>query len=169
MQILLHQCCAPCSIYPLDRLLSEYGLSGLHGYFYNPNIHPYTEFRRRLDTLIEYNNRLKINYTVEDAYGLREFIKMEAKTTNRCRDCYRMRLEKTAEYAVEKGFDTFTTTLLYSRRQQHELICVVGNETAQKYGLNFYYEDYRIGWQTGIDTSKQLGMYRQKHCGCIFS
>ena len=176
MRILLHQCCAPCSVYPLDSLLSEYGAGAVRGYFYNPNIHPYTEYRKRLDNIIEYNERLKIDYVVEDIYGLREFIRMKAETDGqpqsqygRCKGCYRMRLEKTAEYATKEGFDTFTTTLLYSRRQKHALIRTICEETAQKHGLNFLYEDYRKGWQTGIDISKQLGIYRQQYCGCIFS
>jgi len=169
MRLLLHQCCAPCSIYPLHRLLSEYGVDGVRGFFYNPNIHPYTEYRKRLNTLIEYNNYLKIEYVIENTYGLREFIRMEAKTADRCGSCYLMRLEKTAEYAVKEGFEAFSTTLLYSRRQKHDQIRYICEKTAQKYGVGFWYEDYRIGWQTGIDMSKQLDMYRQLYCGCIFS
>ena len=168
MRILLHQCCAPCSIYPLDRLLSDCGSDRVRGYFYNPNIHPYAEYRKRLDALIEYNAGIKVECVIEDRYGINEFLKMENRS-DRCGACYRIRMEKTAEYAVKTGFDAFTTTLLYSRRQKHELICSICEETAQKFNLDFWYEDYRAGWRTGINVSKQLGIYRQQYCGCIFS
>jgi predicted adenine nucleotide alpha hydrolase (AANH) superfamily ATPase len=141
----------------------------VRGYFYNPNIHPYSEYKKRLDAVIEYNNRLKIDYVIENSYGLREFIRMEAETDNRCKECYCIRLEKTVKYAATEGFEAFTTTLLYSRRQKHDLIRAACEETAQKYKLRFLYEDYRTGWQTGIDISKKLSMYRQQYCGCIFS
>jgi predicted adenine nucleotide alpha hydrolase (AANH) superfamily ATPase len=169
MRILLHQCCGPCSIYPVSQLI-EQGHS-VHGYWYNPNIHPYTEYKKRLETLQEFNQRLAIEYTIDDTYGLRQFIKMaEAREEiDRCKGCYYMRLSKVAEFAKAQDFSHFSSTLLYSRWQNHELIRSIAEEMAAKHGVQFWYEDYRTGWQAGIAESKAQGMYRQNYCGCIYS
>jgi predicted adenine nucleotide alpha hydrolase (AANH) superfamily ATPase len=167
MRLLLHQCCAPCSIYPLGRLLSERAF--VHGYIYNPNIHPFTEYKKRTDAIIKYNKRVNIEYTLIDEYGLRPFIAMAATQDIRCNGCYDMRIEALAKYAADNDFTHISTTLLYSRRQKHDIIKAKSEELAEKYGVKFWYEDYRKGWQIGIDTSKQLGIYRQLYCGCIFS
>ena len=87
----------------------------------------------------------------------------------RCNMCYRVRLDKTAWYAKEKGFDAFTTTLLVSPYQKHELICEIGQQAAQKYGIDFYYSDFRPGFRQGQQGAKEMGLYRQKYCGCIVS
>jgi predicted adenine nucleotide alpha hydrolase (AANH) superfamily ATPase len=175
VKVLLHQCCGPCSIYPAIRLREDG--HELHGYFYNPNIHPYTEYKKRLETLQTYNTQHNIPYTIVDFYGLRPFIAMveamrqpaSSIIANRCEGCYRMRLFKVAEFAKANGFDGFTTSLLYSRRQKHDLIRSIAAEAAQQQQIDFIYEDYRKGWQVGIDLSKQEAMYRQNYCGCIYS
>ena len=79
------------------------------------------------------------------------------------------RLKLAAEYAAENGFDAFTSSLLYSRYQNHELIRKTGEELGQHYGIDFLYDDYRVGWQEGIRVSKEMGLYRQQYCGCIYS
>lgn len=168
MKLLLHQCCGPCSVYPLQILLADGGID-VHGYFYNPNIHPYTEFKKRLDTLIAFNELKNIPYTAVDSYSLRPFLQMEHTEQNRCTGCYRMRLMNVAEFARTNSFSAFTSTLLYSKWQNHDNIKSIAREAATEYGVDFYYEDYRRGWQVGINLSKELGMYRQQYCGCIFS
>jgi predicted adenine nucleotide alpha hydrolase (AANH) superfamily ATPase len=168
--ILLHQCCAPCSAYPLERLKQKG--EKVFGYFFNPNIHPYTEFKRRLECVQTHNNRVNIPYYIDEGYGLRGFLKavsVEQQENLRCLVCYKLRLDAAAEFAKENGFSAMTTTLLYSRRQNHEAVASIGVASAKSFGVDFYYEDFRTGWQAGIALSKELGMYRQSYCGCIFS
>jgi len=168
VNILLHSCCGPCTIYPLSILKSKN--HDVTAYFNNPNIHPYKEFRRRLNTLKEYAKSEDFRLISEDQYGLTEFLqKVVFKEKSRCPVCYEMRLEKTAQYAAENEFDGFTTTLLYSRYQNHELIIDKCEKLAQTYSLQFIYEDFRVGWQQGIDLSIEKDMYRQPYCGCIYS
>ncbi|PHR29901.1 MAG: hypothetical protein COA36_03345 [Desulfotalea sp.] len=168
MNILLHTCCGPCTIYPLSVLRAENHL--VTAYFNNPNIHPYKEFKRRLTTLKEYAQADKFPLVAEEGYGLTEFLQQVVfKEKSRCPICYEMRLQKTAEYAAKNGFDAFTTTLLYSRYQNHSVIINICNKLAELYSLSFYYQDFRIGWQQGIDLSIEKDMYRQPYCGCIYS
>lgn len=141
----------------------------VHGYFYNPNIHPYTELKLRRDAVEAYNTSLGITYTIDQSYGLRPFLDMQRSSGDRCVGCYRMRFDVVARFASENGFRVFTSTLLYSRYQRHEQIMAEAEAAALRHGVDFYYEDYRKGWQVGIDISKSLGIYRQKYCGCIFS
>jgi predicted adenine nucleotide alpha hydrolase (AANH) superfamily ATPase len=167
-KILLHICCAPCTIYPLS-ILREEG-HDVCGYFYNPNIHPFSEYKRRLDTLDAYAAQEKLRVIREDAYPLEEFLRQVAfREEDRCRHCYRLRLTRTAEAAKEGHFDAFTTTLLYSRFQKHELIRSIGDAVAEMQGIPFLYRDFREGWSEGVRISKTLGMYRQRYCGCIYS
>ena len=168
MKILLHICCANCAITPVEVLRAEG--HQLTGYFFNPNIHPYQEFRRRRDTARQYAAGADLDMIWEDDYLLEEFLaQVASQPAHRCAYCYTSRLEKTAALAVEKGFDAFTTSLLYSRRQQHELIRLQGEAAAARHGIAFFYRDFRLGWQRGIDQSKALGLYRQNYCGCIYS
>lgn len=168
MRVLLHICCAPCSVYTVRALRAEGAL--LAGYFYNPNIHPYTEFSKRLETLKEYAKVVLLPLDVDAAYDLEPFLSGTlALGRDRCLFCYRMRLEKTFQKAAQDNFDGVSTTLLYSRHQRHDDIRAIGGELAQVYGVPFVYRDLRRGWQEGIEGSKKLNMYRQQYCGCIFS
>jgi predicted adenine nucleotide alpha hydrolase (AANH) superfamily ATPase len=140
------------------------------GFFFNHNIHPYLEYRRRLDTVVEYARQESVDTIVVDEYRLEEFLAAVAgKPDEKCIYCYGSRLEKTAEAAAERGFDCFTSSLLYSRYQKHDVIRSLGEQAGKKYGVSFYYDDYRRGWQEGIRLSKEAGMYRQQYCGCIYS
>ena len=168
MNILLHACCGPCTIYPLSVLRTQN--HDVTAYFNNPNIHPFKEFKRRLNTLKDYAVAENLPLVTEEEYGLTEFLqKVVFKEQARCPICYQMRLEKTAEYAAEHGYDAFTTTLLYSRYQNHEQLKKSCVTLAQHYSLKFVYEDFRLGWQQGIDLSIEKEMYRQPYCGCIYS
>jgi len=168
MNILLHVCCGPCALYPL-RVLREQGHQ-VEGYFYNPNIHPFREFRRRIVALGEMADKENFQVRIESDYGLREYLrKVVFNETSRCSLCYDLRIEQSAAKASALGADAFTTTLLYSRYQNHSLIREKGEALARQYGVEFYYEDFRKGWQEGIDRSKEMGLYRQPYCGCIYS
>lgn len=168
MNILLHMCCAPCAIYPLARLAAE-GFSTT-GLFYNPNIHPYQEYGKRLDTVREHAVRTGLPLIVLDRYDLEAFLNRTlGRGGDRCEQCYRMRLDVAAAEAGKRGIGLFTSSLLYSRYQKHDLITGVGREMAEEHKVEFLYEDFRAGWRQGIDESKALGMYRQQYCGCIFS
>lgn len=168
MNILLHQCCGPCSIYPL-RILQEEGHS-IRGFFYNPNIHPVQEFYKRLESTVALNETQGIGTIINEEYGLTEFVRNAVyRENNRCTYCYACRIEKTAQIAKSGKFDGFTTSLLYSKFQNHDLIKVLCLSAAEKYGLELFYADFREGWKEGIDVSKEMGLYRQQYCGCIYS
>lgn len=169
MKLLLHTCCAPCSVYCIDNLRKE-GIEPTI-YWYNPNIHPYTEYKARRDTLKEYTEMIEIKAIFEEEYGLKEFCKnVIGNLETRCEDyCYKVRLEQTAKYAKEHGYDTISTTLLISPYQKHEILKKQGEEIAKKYSLNFLYKDFRIGFREGQAKARELGLYMQKYCGCVFS
>ena len=168
MNILFHICCAPCALYPYYRLKEE-GLEPF-GFFYNPNIHPYLEYRKRLDTVRDFSGRVGLDVLIRDGYDLDEFLLRTAgKGANRCEQCYRLRMDAAVQAAREKGLTAFTTSLLYSKYQKHDLIRSVASEMAAERGIEFYYEDFRKGWKEGIVESKAMGLYRQQYCGCIYS
>jgi hypothetical protein len=168
MKILLHICCAPCAIYPVQSLTG--GKHEVQGFFYNPNIHPYQEFARRVAALEEYAGLRQLPVIWDRAYDLEGFLRQVVfREAERCRFCYHLRLSAAARAAREGGFDAFTSTLLYSKYQKHQLIREIGEQVARETGLAFFYEDFREGWQTGQARSKELGLYRQQYCGCIYS
>jgi epoxyqueuosine reductase len=168
VKILMHICCAPCTIYPL-KILREEGAE-VGGLYYNPNIHPYQEYRRRFETLEDYAGQRGLEIIREEAYPIEEFLRRVAfRETERCRCCYEMRLDRAARIARRDGFDAFTTTLLYSRFQKHDLIRQIGEGVSAKLGIPFLYRDFREGWSEGVRISRELGMYRQNYCGCLYS
>ncbi|TYT75540.1 epoxyqueuosine reductase QueH [Desulfobotulus mexicanus] len=168
MKILLHTCCGPCTIYPLKTLREE-GHS-LMGFFYRHNIHPLTECLRREETMKEYALEMDMKVIFQEGYELEEFLQsMVFREKERCRICYHKRLTATALLAKRGKFDAFSTTLLYSRFQNHALIRDTGEAAGKSAGIPFFYRDFREGWQEGIETSKEKGMYRQSYCGCIYS
>lgn len=169
MKLLMHTCCAPCSVYCIDSLRKENIEPTV--YWYNPNIHPYMEYKARRDTLKEYTKSINVEAIFEEEYGLDEFCKNAiGDLKNRCQNyCYKVRLEQTAKFAKEHGFDTISTTLLVSPYQKHEILKEQGEEIAKKYGLNFLYRDFRVGFRKGQNKARELGLYMQKYCGCVFS
>ena len=121
MNTLMHICCAPCANRPIDLLRSE-GLS-VAGFWFNPKIHPYTEYQARKRTLEEYSKEIGMKLIIGGSYDLRTFITNVADNIDgRCAYCYRVRMEETARYAAENGYDSFTTSLLISPYQNHEAI-----------------------------------------------
>lgn len=203
MKLLVHICCGPCAIYPLKKILD--GRMDVWGFFFNPNIHPYTEYQKRLSAVKILAEKMDIKMIYRDEYNLEEFLKNtiaivgqgfspassnpripRLKTSRtgkygagseglpynkkaRCSYCYSSRLEAAAQAAKENGFDYFSSSLLYSKYQEHEVIKKIGMGLAEKYGVPFYYDDFRIGWKDGIKESKEMGLYRQQYCGCIWS
>jgi len=168
MKLLLHICCAPCTIYPLEILRKEAG--GIKGLFFNPNIHPYLEYRKRLEALRDYSARVGLAVEEAEDYPMEDFLrKTSYMGKDRCGYCYEVRLRRTAAQARKGRFDAFTTTLLFSRYQKHDLIRQTGEAISREMKIPFYYQDFRAGWEEGNRRSRESGMYRQKYCGCLFS
>jgi predicted adenine nucleotide alpha hydrolase (AANH) superfamily ATPase len=140
------------------------------GFFYNPNIHPYQEYQRRLEAVQIYTQQAAVEVIYRDEYNLEAFLRGVAfREEERCRFCHHLRLEATAQVARHGKFDAFTSTLLYSKHQDHELIKEIGEALAKEQGVQFLARDFRDGWKEGIEESKALGLYRQQYCGCIYS
>ena len=168
MKLLLHACCGPCSVYPITELQKQG--HQITGYFYNPNIHPFREFKRRLASMRLCSEKKGIHTEYITGYGLTAYLRRVVfNEKTRCGICYAMRLEEVARKTKELGLEGFTSTLLYSRYQNHKLICTVAQEMASQYGVEFFYQDFREGWQWGIDQSIEMDLYRQPYCGCIYS
>ena len=165
---LMHICCAPCANRPIAVLRQE-GVEPV-GFWYNPNIHPYTEYQARKHTLEDYCKEISMKLIIGGTYDLRSFVTAVAgDLDHRCGYCYQCRLEATASYAAQNGFDSFTTSLLISPYQNYEAICAIGYKMAGKYGVTFLEQDFRPLFREGQDFARAHGMYMQKYCGCIFS
>ncbi len=168
MKVLMHICCGPCAIYPVKSLRDD-GMEVM-GFFYRHNIHPYTECLKRQETLQNYADQIDLRLIHQDGYDLEGFIQnVVYREADRCRYCYHDRLRSTALLAKRGKFNYFTTTLLYSKFQNHELVKITGESIGKSIGVDFLYQDFRTGWKEGVQTSKDLGMYRQQYCGCIYS
>ena len=166
--VLMHTCCAPCSLSCIDPLRAE-GIEPV-AFWYDPNIHPWKEYQARRDCLVQYASTIGMAVRIQEEYGLRTFVKAVADDMDqRCTYCYAHRLEVTAQYAAQHGFPAFTTTLLSSLYQNHEKIAKAGRQYAQQYGVTFLYRDFRPNFRDGNKRAKELGLYMQKYCGCIFS
>ena len=182
-KLLLHMCCAPCSCYPVKKLRVD-GIEPV-GFFFNPNIHPYQEWKHRLTTAKEFSKKISMQIHTVEHYQLRDFLNKVYKVVGnvddedtikfndgnhaRCKICYAWRLMETAKFAAENNFEAFSSTLFYSIYQNHELMKSTAEKIAAQVGIKFYYEDFRVGWQEGINISQELNLYRQNYCGCIFS
>ena len=168
MKVLLHICCAPCANRPL-ALLQEQGHE-VTGYWYNPNIHPFTEYRSRRNTVREYLQEIGVPLIEQNDYALRPFVRAVAEDiAHRCVKCYEMRLFETAKTAKAQGFDGFTSSLFISPYQNHSLMMDVAQRAAEEYGVQFVYEDFRPLFRDGQDFAREHGFYMQKYCGCVFS
>ena len=168
MNTLLHICCAPCSVACI-RELREEGIEPT-GFWYNPNIHPMLEYKTRKNTLVEYARSVDLKLILENEYGLRTFVEAVSPNFNeRCGYCYRVRMEETARQAAELGFTHFSTTLLISPYQNHDLLAETAERAAREYGVKFLYRDFRPRFREGQDAARELGLYMQKYCGCVFS
>ena len=168
MNTLLHICFAPCANQCIDALRGE-GIA-VSGFWYNPNIHPFTEYRSRRNCLRDYAASIDLPLIEQNDYALRPFIRTVAgDIAGRCVKCYEIRLMRTAEYAAQHGFDAFTSSLFISPYQNHELMAEVATRAAETYGVTFLYRDFRPLFRAGQARARELGFYMQKYCGCIFS
>lgn len=168
--VLLHTCCAPCAIGALDHLAAE-GLR-VETLFCNPNIHPVTEFIRRLEAFEALVEQRGLVATIRTEYGLEQFLAevgSSPASDERCRRCAALRLRETASLAAERGIQAFTTTLLISVYQRHDEIRHLGEMLASERGVQFLYRDFRPRFREAQQTAAELGLYRQPYCGCIFS
>ena len=139
-------------------------------FWYNINIHPFTEYRERREAMKAYAASIDLPLIVEDDYGIREFVRNVAENiAARCVFCYRSRLERTAKEAAARGFDSFTTSLLVSPYQNRELILETGAAIAARHGLEFLPYDFRPRFREGQERARELDLYMQKYCGCIYS
>lgn len=167
-QVLLHACCGPCTAGTLPFLLEE-GVRPVL-YWNNPNIHPFTEYASRLTALREFARKECVPLIVDGSYGVRAFTAATAAAPNaRCAVCYRMRMNAAARHAAESGYDAFTTTLLVSPFQDRDAILEAGQNAARKYGIPFLDLDFRPGFLKGQTKARDMGLYMQKYCGCIYS
>ena len=168
MNVLLHICCAPCAIMCVKTLRQE-GIEPT-GYWDNPNIHPYTEFRTRRQTLEEYARSIDLKLIIGAKYGLRAFLDdVGGDYAGRCLHCYRMRFRSVAKYAAENGYSHFSSTLFVSPYQNHDLMIRAAEEAAEEFGVMFLHRDFRPYFREGQDEARAQGLYMQKYCGCIFS
>ena len=179
-KLLVHACCAPClvAIYEdIEDNLTSYNLKTKEDFdviWYNINIHPKEEYELRKDTLKEFLKIKEKQGIFIDEYNLLEWTKnainfKENGYSIRCEYCYSSRLEKVFEYAKNNGYTQVTTSLLISPYQKHDIIIGICERLSKKYGLNFLYKDFRSMFWDGQHRAKQLGLYRQKYCGCIYS
>lgn len=180
-RLLLHSCCGPCSTACIERLIENYKITV---FFYNPNITDREEYELRKENQIKfinmYNEKLsdedKVEF-IEGEYLAEEFLQVcrgleaEPEGGRRCTECFKLRMERTAQAAAGTGNGIFGTTLTVSPHKNYSLISAIGCELADKYGLEFLDLDFKkkAGFQRSIQMSKEYGLYRQNYCGCQFS
>jgi len=170
MKLLLHVCCGPCAIWPVRSLL-EQGQE-LQGFFFNPNIHPYQEHQKRLEAALVLADQLELPLLVSEGYQPERYFRDVAfheQEGERCRFCYTLRLQEAAARAQETGCGGFTTSLLISPYQKHDLIRTIGTEIGERYGVPFIYYDWRPAYYEGRRLAREIGLYSQRYCGCLYS
>lgn len=176
-RLLLHSCCAPCSTHVLDYLSSYFDITV---YFYNPNIHPEDEYRKRAIEQREFIENfpsakgvlfVEGEYEAERFFELSKGLEDEPEKGARCTICFKMRLEKAAQYAREYDFDYFTTTLSISPHKDAALLNELGEKTGKEAGVEYLYSDFKKknGYKRSTELSSEYGLYRQDYCGCVFS
>ena len=164
--LLVHICCAPDATVVYEELKDDYELMF---YFYNPNIHPYKEWKARKHALYEYAHKKNLEIIWNTDYNLEDWLRGALESEPRYDYCYKTRIDATAEEASEQKFDAFTTTLLVSPYQMHEKIREICEDAGKRFEVDFYYIDFRENYEASVCESKDLELYRQKYCGCIFS
>ena len=176
-RLLLHACCAPCSSYVIEYLTEYFDITLL---YYNPNISPASEHSERANELSRLACEMKglknvsvviTDYTPQDFESIAAGLENEAEGGARCAKCYRLRLEYSAVYARDHGFDYFTTTLSISPHKNAEILNGVGKALSEKYGVPYLLSDFKKknGYRRSCELSEQYGLYRQNYCGCIYS
>ncbi|MFC1893053.1 epoxyqueuosine reductase QueH [Chloroflexota bacterium] len=166
--VVVHCCCAHCAAYTVDYWRQQgYEVRAL---WYNPNIHPYLEHQRRLEAMKSLAQEVELPLTVALDYDIVDYFRqVVGHEAERCRYCFKLRLSKTAEVALEGGAHAFTTTLLISPHQKHELIREIGDELARQKGVDFLCADLRKRYSDSRHQTKGLNLYHQQYCGCVYS
>lgn len=166
-KLLLHICCGPCAMWPLERLLEE-GVD-VTLLFYNPNIQPGVEWERRHENAVKVADHYRLPLVARGCSLAEEWLRRADEGANRCRYCYQMRLACVAQEAEEGGFDAISTTLLVSPYQDRQMILEAGERAVQGKAVSFIPYDWRDGYRKGQAMARDLGLYRQKYCGCLVS
>ena len=166
--VLVHSCCVHCAAYTAQYWREQgYEVTFL---WYNPNIHPYMEHQWRLEAMQSLAQEMNLPLIITEGYDMVDYFRqVVGHEAQRCQYCFRLRLSKTAETARQMGFSAFTTTLLISPHQQHDLICEIGNQLAEEKGVPFLYVDLRKHYSDSRRMTKPLNFYRQQYCGCVYS
>ncbi len=168
-KLLLHQCCAICTAEFVKPLLADYEINAL---WFNPNIHPLPELEERAGAAKKINDLYGIK-TVDimdvSKYDPRKWLYKIPRDDNRHYNCYKLRLVKTVKYCLDNGYTHFSTTLLASPHQQHDMVKEISQMLADHNGVNFVYRDSRSSYYEAKKEIKKLGLYSQKYCGCVFS
>lgn len=169
----MHACCAPCATHVVNVLREKYEVVA---YFYNPNIHPESEYHLRLKNMIKLAEVYELPLIVGEYEVDRWFKKIkgyenEREGGKRCEKCFELRLQETAKLAKEIGASIFTTTLTISPHKNAKTINNIGKNLADKYKIKFLEADFKKkdGFKKSVEESKRLGLYRQNYCGCVFS
>ncbi len=166
--VLVHCCCAHCTAYTVEHWRRQgYELSAL---WYNPNIHPYIEHQNRLEAMQYLAKELDFPLIITDGYDIIEYFRrVTGHEARRCRYCFHLRLQKTAETAVRLGFAAFTSSLLISPHQKHDLLFEIGNNLTEETGIPYLYTDLRKYYSDSRRITKPMALYRQQYCGCVYS
>ncbi len=166
--VLVHCCCAHCTAYTVDYWRRQgYEVSG---FWYNPNIHPYAEHQHRLEAIKSLAHEVNVPLIIAEGYDIIEYFRQVAgRESQRCQFCFGIRLMKTIETALEKGVNAFTTTLLISPQQKHDLLREIARRLAEERDIEFLYADLRKRYSDSRHMTKPLNLYRQQYCGCIYS
>ncbi len=174
-KLLLHVCCAPCSSHCISVLYPYFNITV---YYYNPNISPIEEYKRRLDEEKRFLSLAYPDVKIVDAkYEPEKFEELAKGLENlpeggeRCKKCYRLRLQKSGEYAKQNNFDYFTTTLTVSPYKYSKSLNEIGEEISNECGVKYLFSDFKKedGYKHSIELSKKYGLYRQDYCGCKYS
>jgi predicted adenine nucleotide alpha hydrolase (AANH) superfamily ATPase len=167
-KVLVHVCCAHCAAYTIDYWRQQgHEVSAL---WYNPNIHPYQEHQNRLESVKTLAKVKDLTLIICEGYDVMEYFRrVSGQEIERCRHCFNLRLSKAADIARENGFGAFTTTLLISPHQKHDLILETGIKQAEEKGVRFLYADLRKRFSDSRHLTKPLNLYRQQYCGCLYS
>ena len=165
-RLLVHSCCAHCAAYTVEHWREQgYEVSA---FWYNPNIHPYTEHQQRLEAMQTLAKEMGLPLITAEGYDIIDYFRqVVGHEPERCQHCFRLRLAKTAETAKEMGFDAFTTTLLISPHQKHDLLKEIGDEVGGD--VEFLYADLRKRYSDSRRLTKPLALHRQQYCGCVYS
>lgn len=169
MKLLIHTCCAPCLTYTADYFGSQEEVDTITAFWFNPNIHPFKEYERRLKALQRYQEQTGIDVIYKDEYPLKKFLNGALRTDPRCDFCYDWRLDESAKKASELEFDSFTTTLMLSPYQDHDLLKKIGGEKGEENDVKFTYADLTDGFRESHEKADDMDLYKQGYCGCIFS